>query len=130
MQLGMSFSYDLRPIQTLINQIKNISKRDGIDLRPNYQRGYIWTEDFKDKLLYSIIKKYPIGNISLRVRADKNEKGATNEVVDGQQRLTTIYKFLNNEHIIQSEVSRKIIEYIVEYMGDEDDKKLEKLKND
>ncbi len=128
MQLGMSFSYDSRPIQTLINQIKNISKRDGIDLRPNYQRGYIWTADFKDKLLYSIIKSYPIGNISLRVRADKNEKGATNEVVDGQQRLTTIYKFMNDEYTIQSDVSRKIIEYIIEYMGEDNDKRLDKLK--
>ena len=128
MQLGMSFSYDSKPIQTLINQIRNISKRDGIDLRPKFQRGYIWTSDFKDKLLYSIIKGYTIGNISLRVRTERNEKGATNEVVDGQQRLTTIYKFMNDEYAIQSETSRKIIEYIAEYMGDEQDKKVEKLK--
>lgn len=128
MQSEIGFSFDSRPIQTLINQIKNINKRDGIDLRPSYQRGYIWSSDFKDKLLYSIIRNYPIGNISLRVRADRNEKGATYEVVDGQQRLTTIYKFIEGEYAIQTEVSRKVIEYIVKYMGDESDKKLEKLK--
>lgn len=124
----MAFSYDSRPIQTLINQIKNVNKRDGIDLRPTYQRGYIWSADFKDKLLYSIIRSYPIGNISLRVRADRNEKGAMQEVVDGQQRLTTIFKFIESDYIIQSEISRKIIEYIIEYMGDESDPKLERLK--
>lgn len=128
MGMSMVFSYDSRPIQTLINQIRNYNKRDGIDLQPSFQRGYIWTSDFKDKLLYSIIKNYPIGNISLRVRTDKNEKGATNEVVDGQQRLTTIYKFINDDYKIQSDVSRKIVEYIVEYMGNEDDSKLERLK--
>ena len=50
------------------------------------------------------------------------------EVVDGQQRLTTIYKFIENEYIIQSEVSRQIIEYIVEYMGEDSDHNLMKLK--
>lgn len=50
MSLMMAFSYDSRPIQTLINQIQNVNKRDGIDLRPSYQRGYIWSSDFKDSL--------------------------------------------------------------------------------
>ena len=50
------------------------------------------------------------------------------EVVDGQQRLTTIYKFILDEYTVQGDISRKIIEYIIEYMGDEQDSKLEKLK--
>lgn len=128
MALIMAFSYDSRPIQTLVNQISNYNKRDGIDLRPAYQRGYIWSSDFKDKLLYSIVKGYPIGNISLRVRADRNSKGAMQEVVDGQQRLTTIFNFINDEYAIQGDISRKIIEYIMDYLGDEDDPKLERLK--
>ncbi len=128
MGLIMAFSFDSRPIQTLVNQIKNVNKRDGIDLRPKYQRGYIWGGEFKDKLMYSIVKGYPIGNVSLRVRSDRNDKGAMQEVVDGQQRLTTIYNFMNDEHNIQGDLARKIIEYIVEYMGDEIDSKLEKLK--
>lgn len=128
MALVMAFSYDSRPIQTIMNQIRNINKRDGIDLQPNYQRGYIWSTDFKDKLLYSIIRSYPIGNVSLRVRTEKNPKGAMQEVVDGQQRLTTIYKFIEGEYIIQSEISRNIIEYIIEYMGEDTDDKLLKLK--
>ena len=84
--------------------------------------------DFKDKLLYSIIKCYPIGNISLRVRTEKNQKGAMQEVVDGQQRLTTVYKFIENEYVIQSEISKDIIRYIVEYMDGDSDEKLLKLK--
>ena len=109
MNMIMAFSYDSRPIQTLMNQLRNVNKRDGIDLQPSYQRGYIWSADFKDKLIYSIIKSYPIGNISLRVRTDKNQKGAMQEVVDGQQRLTTIYKFIEEEYSVQSDISRKII---------------------
>lgn len=128
MALIMAFSYDSRPIQTIMNQIRNYNKRDGIDLKPSYQRGYIWNSDFKDKLIYSIIRSYPIGNISLRVRTDKNEHGAMQEVVDGQQRLTTIFRFIEGEYSLQSDISRKIIEYIMEYMEGENDTKLEKLK--
>ena len=124
----MAFSFDSRPIQTIVNQIKNVNRRDGIDLQPKYQRGYIWGSEFKDKLIYSIIKGYPIGNISLRVRADRNTKGAMQEVVDGQQRLTTIFNFITDNYHIQGDFSRKIIEYIIEYMGDDTDSKLEKLK--
>ena len=83
MALMMAFSYDSRPIQTLVNQIRNMNKHDGIDLQPSFQRGFIWNSDFKDKLLYSIIKGYPIGNVSLRIRTEKNDKGAMREVVDG-----------------------------------------------
>ena len=128
MALVMAFSYDSRPIQTLLNQIRNLNKRDGIDLQPDYQRGYIWSTDFKDKLLYSIIKSYPIGNVSLRVRTEKNSKGAMQEVVDGQQRLTTIYKFIEGEYNIQGEIAKEIIQYIIEYMGEDFDEELVKLK--
>ena len=128
MALMMAFSYDSRPIQTLVNQIRNMNKHDGIDLQPSFQRGFIWSSDFKDKLLYSIIKGYPIGNVSLRIRTEKNDKGAMREVVDGQQRLTTIYRFVNGEYAIQSEISRNIIAYIAEYMQDDPDEKLMRLK--
>jgi len=124
----MSFSYDSRPIQTIVNQIKNVSKRDGIDLQPPYQRGFIWGNEFMDKLLFSIIKNYPIGNISLRVRAEKNEKNAMQEVVDGQQRLTTIHDFVSGVHNIQGECARKTIAYIAEYLGQDSDAKLDKIK--
>ena len=128
MSLIMSFSYESKPIQTIINQIKNVTKRDGIDLQPPYQRGYIWSSDFKDKLLYSVIKHYPIGSVSIRIRREINNKGALNEVVDGQQRLRTIYDFYMGNYTINSDISRKIIEYIIEYMGDDSDEKFKKLK--
>ena len=124
----MAFTYDSRPIQTIMNQVKNTSKRDGIDLQPPYQRGFIWEGDFIDKLILSIIKGYPIGNICLRIRADKNTKGAMQEVVDGQQRLTSIRDFMNDDHGVQGETARKIIEYVCDYVGIDNDKKIDKLK--
>lgn len=124
----MTFTNASIPILNILNNI-NTMQFGGLDLQPDYQRGYIWKTDFKDKLIYSIIKRYPTGSISVRSLNTPNSKGAKEEVVDGQQRLTTIKNFVSNEYTIRSEWSRKIIELIVSYLGDKfEDQKLDKLK--
>ena len=110
----MSFSNATIPITTVLNSIKNVSF-GGLDLQPPYQRGYIWKDDFKDKLIYSIIKGYPTGNISVRTLQSQNEKGAKSEVVDGQQRLTTIRDFVFDNYTIKSAWSKRIIKVICDY---------------
>lgn len=110
----MRFSNASIPITTVLNDINTVNF-GGLDLQPSYQRGYIWKDDFKDKLIYSVIKNYPTGNISVRVLNAPNEKGARSEVVDGQQRLTTIRDFVTNRYLIKSEWSKKIIEVIRDY---------------
>lgn len=128
MKKRMNFSVSSSPIVTILNDIKTV-RFGGLDLQPEYQRGYIWKDDFKDKLIYSIIRSYPIGNVSVRVLSDNeiNKKGAKSEVVDGQQRLTTIRDFIEDHYIIKSEWSRKIIEEIRNYFGEVEDIKLQKL---
>lgn len=126
----MNFSVSSTPIASILNSIKTVAF-GGLDLQPSYQRGYIWKNDFKDKLIYSIIKAYPIGNISVRVLggSETNPKGAKTEVVDGQQRLTTIRDFIYGDYNIKSEWSKKIISEIAEYFSSArvKDEKLEKL---
>lgn len=130
----MRFSNASIPVTTVINDINTVNF-GGIDLQPSYQRGYVWKDDFKDKLIYSVIKNYPTGNISIRVLNIPNEKGARSEVVDGQQRLTTIRDFVSNQYIIKSEWSKRIIEVIREYYEKADvkdetvDKLVKKLSN-
>lgn len=114
MESQMSFSNASIPIATALNNINTVNF-GGLDLQPSYQRGYIWKNDFKDKLIYSIIKQYPTGNISIRVLNIPNEKGARSEVVDGQQRLTTIRDFLTDQYIIKGEWAKKIIFLIKDY---------------
>lgn len=110
----MNFSNASVPVTSVLNSINTVNF-GGLDLQPTYQRGYVWKDDFKDKLIYSIIKSYPTGNISVRVLKIPNAKGAKSEVVDGQQRLTTIRDFVSNQYIIKSEWSKKIIEVIKNY---------------
>jgi len=53
-----------------------------------YQRSAMWSEEKKQYLLDSIIKNYSIGSLMLKVNGDKFE------VLDGQQRLRTIFEFV------------------------------------
>ncbi|MDO5556595.1 MAG: DUF262 domain-containing protein [Clostridia bacterium] len=124
---SLEFALESFAITTLITNIRML-EFGGLDLRPKYQRNYIWKNDFKDKLIYSIIKSYPIGNIIIRQLKVPNEKGAKSEIVDGQQRLTTIYDFIEGKYEIHSEFSRKIIEEIQRFYGDKTDIEFEKLK--
>jgi len=119
----MNFNPSTLPIMTLMNHIKN-QKRNGLDLQPTYQRGYIWNKDFKEKLIYSLTKRYPIGNIIIRNLEEPNEKNAKSEVVDGQQRLTTIYNFMNDNFSVSGDTARKIIEENIDYYEEEQTKKV------
>lgn len=114
------------PIQTLVNEINNM-RRGGLDTQPFYQRGYIWNDDFKAKLILSITKGYPIGNITIRNLNNPNEKGARKEVVDGQQRLTTITNFMDDEFEVKGDIANTIIESNEELFMEEDSKVVRRI---
>ncbi len=133
MNQRINFNPSPMPLATIMGNIKNIS-RGGLDLHPFYQREFVWNQDFKEKLIYSLIKRYPIGSISIRNLETPNAKNARSEVVDGQQRLTTIFNFVTgtkennyNNFKIGNEYARKIILEIKNYMGEDNDPKLSKL---
>ncbi|MBD1395241.1 DUF262 domain-containing protein [Mucilaginibacter glaciei] len=69
-----------------------LSKVDKVENQPEYQRGEVWSDDKKQLLIDSMLRGIDVPKIYLRVTA-----GNTYEVADGQQRLTTILKFINNQ---------------------------------
>lgn len=75
------------------NNFDTYSEED-IEIKP-FQRSYVWTEKQKDRLLESIFLDYPMPNIFLITRKD-----GTFAVLDGQQRLTTIHKFMSKKHTL------------------------------
>lgn len=84
-----------------------------LNLRPKYQRGEAWKVEYKEKLIYSLITNYPIGNFI--VRKLENDSNATAEVVDGQQRLLTIKEFVEDGMELSSELSKQIIKEKEDY---------------
>jgi hypothetical protein len=58
-----------------------------------YQRKLVWTQEEKQKLIGSILKKYPIPAILI---AERDGAPGTYEIIDGLQRLNSIVSFIEN----------------------------------
>lgn len=84
----MNYIYKTLTIKELIGLIDN----QNLDLTPSYQRGFIWSPIDQKELIYTIFENFPIPNFFIRIH--QNGKF---EMVDGQQRSRTIYKFHKKE---------------------------------
>jgi hypothetical protein len=81
----------LKPEHIKISDIK--SNPDKFWPNPEYQRSDAWKPEKRQKLLESIFKELSIGILYIR----KQENNDKFEILDGQQRIQTIKKFLNGE---------------------------------
>ncbi len=70
-----------------------------LTIQPEYQRNYIYADGKKDvAVIQSILKGYPIGLIYFNKTGED-----TFEILDGQQRITSIGRFLTNKFAIKDE---------------------------
>lgn len=71
---------------------------DGLQLNPDFQRGYVWTEEQQIKYIEHLLKE---GYTAKDVYFNQSGWGDTYTgefvCVDGLQRITAIQRFLNNE---------------------------------
>ncbi len=83
----------------------DLYKRDRLDLNPPYQRRSVWNQAFKDYFIETVLLEYPAPAIFLY--EDISPDGvATYHVVDGKQRLTTIFEFVDNLFPVSDSSSR------------------------
>lgn len=68
----------------------------------NLQRPLVWSLLQKQQLIFSVLKGNPIGNISVIIQHEVNGNFSNHfEVIDGKQRLTTLFSFVKNEFPIE-----------------------------
>ena len=92
-----------------------------LNLQPSYQRNYVWSDEFKNKLIYSLLKNYPIGSITIRkLSIEQMRDSFKSEVVDGQQRLTTIFDFIDNKFVISGDDAQTIFDDVRDQYTDEE----------
>lgn len=105
--LPFNINYNMSDIELHPNRIEE-SQFDFEVFLPtknmNLQRPLVWTELQKEQLIYSIFKGIKLPPISvLKTYKDINSyklKDYIYEVIDGKQRLTTLFDFINNRFSI------------------------------
>ncbi len=71
-------------------------QRDGtLDLSPAFQRRSVWKPGAKSYLLDTIYRGLPVPLIFLRQKLDLEAQRTVREVIDGQQRLRTLFGFID-----------------------------------
>jgi Protein of unknown function DUF262 len=82
----------------------DLYRRGLLELDPPYQRRSVWTQAYKDYFIDTILLGYPAPAVFLF--EDISEDGITRySVVDGQQRLTTIFQFLGSQYPVSDQAS-------------------------
>lgn len=82
---------DLASEPKSIQSVYTWYREDRLYVNRRYQRKLVWTLEEKQKLIDSILKKYPIPAILI---AEKEDKQEAFEIIDGLQRLHAILSFI------------------------------------
>jgi hypothetical protein len=87
-----------QPHDWTLSTLRDKSDRGQLDLQPQYQREYIWRlrPELPSRLIESLLLEIPIPPIYFGKIA-----GGRLEVIDGQQRLTTMINFVSNKFRLQ-----------------------------
>jgi len=74
---------------------------------PEFQREYVWSKDQAKQLLVSLFNEYPTGSLLFwdtdnppklkNKKVHDHKQGLVKVILDGQQRLTTLYLFIKNK---------------------------------
>lgn len=75
-----------------LRDLYDLVEKNKIELNPSYQRNFIWSTDDQRDLIDTILKGYPLPNFFLYLKPNGNF-----EMVDGQQRTKTIYRFIKGD---------------------------------
>lgn len=88
-------------IRELMDGIRNLDY-----VLPEFQREYVWSREQAKQLIVSLFKGYPTGSLLVwntsnppdikNNAVSKDKMGSTSVILDGQQRLTTLYMLTQN----------------------------------
>ncbi len=78
-------------------QIVKMIEKDTISFKNVVQRSFVWERHRMSELIWSIIMGFPIPPVYSERGGSESDKVKVYDVLDGQQRCTSIYKYLNDE---------------------------------
>ncbi|MFQ5328419.1 MAG: DUF262 domain-containing protein [Thermodesulfobacteriota bacterium] len=72
--------------------------------RPPYQRKSVWSKVKKQSLMDSLFRRFYIPKLVIR-EVRLSEYQTVNEIIDGQQRITTVQEFFSNQYPLPKTLS-------------------------
>ena len=78
-----------------ISEVYNHHLSGYIDLTPDYQRRQVWSMRSKVYLLDTILQDLPLPKFFIQLSVNEETGAPSFGVIDGQQRLSTIFEFIN-----------------------------------
>ena len=78
-----------------ISDIRDWDDNNRLELKPDFQRNEVWSRAAQIMLIDTIIKGIPIPKIY--IKSVMHNGNTYRVVIDGQQRLTAILKFVKNK---------------------------------
>lgn len=82
----------------------DLHTRELLDLDPPYQRRSVWNQDYKDFFIDTVLNGYPAPAIFLYQEITP-EGISKYSVVDGKQRLSTLFEFAKNQFSVSEETT-------------------------
>lgn len=80
-----------------ISDIYEKIKSGKLDLSPDFQRKFVWTQEHQEEFIDTIMHGYPFPEIYVcTAEFDYENMQTSQKVIDGQQRLTTIKNYIDN----------------------------------
>lgn len=86
---------DIRFSNTTIESLMNKYYLHGVNMDPDYQRGYVWDDKDRESLLDSIFSHIEIGKFAFIHKG--YSKDIQYEILDGKQRLSTLLGYYENQ---------------------------------
>lgn len=94
---------DKKSISDLIGKIQ----RKELILQPEFQREFVWTPSHMENFIKTILDGYPFPEIYISQKGiDLSTLATQNVVVDGQQRLTTIQRYIEGTHGFENTIPK------------------------
>lgn len=86
-----------KPRTASINDFREWDSREALVLAPEFQRRKVWSDKAKSYLIDTILNGFPVPAVYVRQQINLKTKKTVREVIDGQQRISTILDYINDK---------------------------------